>query len=423
VVIKKMLGHALCSANLAPKSIRPGLSLVGIRTRAAIIADLVAAAGDDPACDRLREELKQHDERREPFTPDGDIKPEWSESMSTVDCEVLGWMKFLAGPDPDDHTASLLRRGATCFRGVPTGQVLLNLRTGYRKPRFWRCPWPVCPKSCCPGSVFFHRSGYYRDVIEPAVSDLGDPHFWFVAPSIELPDEYSTRNLIQKAESFIGRQSGGMRLGSWMSRQDGRHRPIITGKKWLGEVSVATWGVVSSSTIDGMVLRCQTPPQLAFPMVLAVDRGSEFRQELMERRWLRLRRNLKIGIPKLEVVEMPDLLLAWQVYLNWWSQIWFEGQDSLDLARLLFAWHRQRLSVRSPLGALYGQVGARLKQARDQRNANPEEWVPVGDIEDLGEATEGGVWRQIQELNRKVREHEYRISALERAESSSRRTP
>jgi len=151
--------------------------------------------------------------------------------------------------------------------------------------------------------------------------------------------------------------------------------------------------------------------------VLAVGSGAEFRPELMERRWFRLQRNLNIGIPRLDVMEMTDLLFAWRIYLDWWSQVWFEGKDSLELARLLLAWHRQRLDVLSPLGALRGQVGARRKQARDQRNRNPDEWEREFYIEDLGEATEGGVWRRIQELNEEVRECKRRISALEGAKN------
>jgi len=222
---------------------------VGVRTRGAILADLAATAGDEPACDRLREELGEHDARRNPFTKEGDINPEWSRSMSKGNREVLALMSTLAGPDPDDDTASLLRRGATCFRGAPTGHVLRNRLTSMRKPRFWRCQWPVCPKSCCPGSVEGHRYADYRDVIEPAVSDLADPQFWLVIPSIELPDESSAKNLVEKAASYVGRQSGGIRFGSWMSRRDGRHHPIIAGTEWLGEVSVATGGVVAFNTI------------------------------------------------------------------------------------------------------------------------------------------------------------------------------
>src|SRR5271165_535142 len=287
------------------------LGPVGVRTRRAISADLAAAAGDALACARLGEELNAYCERFEPFTQDGAIKPEWSLSMTLRNREVLEYMIHLAGGDEcDGETASLLRRAATCFRGTPTVEVLRNRRTRIFMPRFWRCSWPVCPKSCAPGSVDFHRLGYYRDVITPTVRTLEDPEFWVVIPSIELPDEYSTKNLVQKAASYGSRQRGGIRWGAWIARQDGRHHPIIGGKQWLGEVSVGpTMGnVVSFNSLEGgRVIRSQTPPQLAFPMMIAVGKGAEFRPELMEQRWLRLRRNLDIGLPRLDAVQMSDL--------------------------------------------------------------------------------------------------------------------
>jgi len=64
------------------------------------------------------------------------------------------------------------------------------------------------------------------------------------------------------------------------------------------------------------------------------------------------------------------------------------------------AWHRQQLDVRSPLGALWGHVGEMRKQAREERAANPDEWVHECYIEDLGEVTEEGVRRRIWEMNR-----------------------
>lgn len=409
---RKRLDNALCNAKRASESTRaPSPPLVPVRTRAAITADLAATPNDDPAFDRLREELKEHDDRREPFTKDGDIKPEWSQSMSSRNREVLECMIVMAGSNPDDDTASLLRSAATCFRGVPTGEVLRNVRTGHRKPRFWRCPWPVCPKTCGPdpgpGFTDLPRPAHYRDVIAPAVSALEEPRFWFVIPSIELPGVYSTKDLVQIAASYVSRQSKGTRLWSWMSRHDGRHHPSIVGKNWLGEASVALTmggGVVAFSSIGDSSLGSQTPPQLAFPMVLAVGRGAKFHLDLMEQRWLRLRRKLDIGIPRLDVVEMPDFLFAWQFYFDWWARTWFDGKEPMELARLLLAWRRRHLSVHTPLGALRGQIGKRRKYARATRRANPDEWVVECYIQDLGETTAAGVRRRIEEWNRAITE-------------------
>lgn len=217
------------SANCALKSTRLRLSLVGTRATTAITANLVTAGpGDELAI-----------ERRNPFTKDGDIKPEWSKSMSERNREILECMSILSGPNPDDKTANLLRSAAICFRGAPTGQVIQNVRTRILKPNFFRCSWPICPKTCGPNSIQSHSAGLYRDVFVPAVNALNDPEFWIVVPALELPDVYSTKNLVQIAASYAARKSGGIRLNSWLTRQDGRHYPIIDGREWLGYASLS----------------------------------------------------------------------------------------------------------------------------------------------------------------------------------------
>lgn len=83
-----------------------------------------------------------------------------------------------------------------------------------------------------------------------------------------------------------------------------------------------------------------------------------------------------------------------------------EGEPPTPLqkfaARKLHALCRSKspLTLHQHVGDVYGQVGDLKREARKERQEDPEEWRVVGRIEDLLAANKAEVWRYCEEQNR-----------------------